>query len=363
MPDPTTQPGRVTFTRLTPFSAVRSGALSVYQLNAASQSDLEGALAALAVTPVPEGGVGLRRVPDVDDAVIARPRCALAVAHLSVHAGRAVERALEAALARAGAACVDAADLDPRALYPEAGSLVEACALEALSRAESPAAVDVLLAQPGLWRDPASRRATPAEADRLARLLVAPVVAAIGHANVGKSTLLNALARRQAAIVADAPGTTLDHLGVTLTLDGLCVHWLDTPGWRQDVDAGSPEAAARRIAAQAVGRADLVVVCGDTGSGFLDPVLMGGPAAGPVLRVGTRSSLWRSDPRAAGFEADCVTDALRGSGLDDLARAIAEHLVPKRLRAHPPRWAFHPALAPAGLSFSPCAEGPSAGKP
>ncbi len=62
-------------------------------------------------------------------------------------------------------------------------------------------------------------------------------VAIVGVPNAGKSSLLNALAGRDSAIVTDVPGTTRDVLRETLSLDGLPVHLADTAGIRE---AGDP---------------------------------------------------------------------------------------------------------------------------
>lgn len=344
----------VTFTRLTPAAGAGAGsgtgaAINIFQLSASEAGALDPVCGRLGVAPVGVGRVGLRVVPGVDDAVLARPRAD--VLHISVHAGRAVADAVEAALVRAGVERAEAGELDPRTLYPEAATLVEACVLDALARADAPAAVDALLAQPRRWSDPGAPAAPPEASRQLGRLLCAPTVAAIGHANVGKSTLLNALARRDAALVADLPGTTLDHVGVTLTLDGVNVHWLDTPGWRAGVDADSPEHVARGLAARAVALADLVIACGDAGSGFLDAALMGAGPAARIVRVETRAA--RRGSGVAAPECDVSTDALTGVGLEALALTVAERLVPRALRDDPPRWVFHEALGGAGLSFPP----------
>ena len=52
----------------------------------------------------------------------------------------------------------------------------------------------------------------------------------IGRSNVGKSTLLNALAGREAAITSEQAGTTRDIIEVKMDLDGLPVTMLDTAG-------------------------------------------------------------------------------------------------------------------------------------
>jgi tRNA modification GTPase len=78
-------------------------------------------------------------------------------------------------------------------------------------------------------------------------------VALVGSPNTGKSTLLNAIARREAAIVSPIPGTTRDILEVRLDLEGLPVTLLDMAGIRASVDPveqlGVERARARAAAA------------------------------------------------------------------------------------------------------------------
>ena len=61
-------------------------------------------------------------------------------------------------------------------------------------------------------------------------------VAIVGAPNVGKSTLLNAIAGRQAAITSDVAGTTRDVIEVRVDLKGLAVTFLDTAGLRSSED-------------------------------------------------------------------------------------------------------------------------------
>ena len=61
-------------------------------------------------------------------------------------------------------------------------------------------------------------------------------VAIVGPPNVGKSTLLNALAGRQAAITSEFAGTTRDVIEVRMDLDGIAVTLLDTAGLRESTD-------------------------------------------------------------------------------------------------------------------------------
>ena len=83
------------------------------------------------------------------------------------------------------------------------------------------------------------------------------VVVLAGPPNAGKSSLLNALARREVAIVSPIAGTTRDALEVRLDLDGLPVVLIDTAGLRDSTDL--IEAEGVRRARAFVERADLVL--------------------------------------------------------------------------------------------------------
>src|SRR5262245_63987021 len=78
-----------------------------------------------------------------------------------------------------------------------------------------------------------------------------------GAPNVGKSSLLNALARRDVAIVSDEPGTTRDVLEVKLELAGLPVVISDTAGIR--TASGKVEEEGSRRALERQRAADLVI--------------------------------------------------------------------------------------------------------
>ena len=62
-------------------------------------------------------------------------------------------------------------------------------------------------------------------------------VALIGQPNVGKSSLLNCLAREEVAIVTEIPGTTRDPLRHEMAIEGVPVHFVDTAGLRVATDA------------------------------------------------------------------------------------------------------------------------------
>ncbi len=81
-----------------------------------------------------------------------------------------------------------------------------------------------------------------------------------GRPNAGKSSLLNALAGYDAAIVTAVPGTTRDVLREQLDIDGLPIHVLDTAGLRDSADPVEREGVRRARAALATADHALVVV-------------------------------------------------------------------------------------------------------
>ena len=83
-------------------------------------------------------------------------------------------------------------------------------------------------------------------------------VALIGAPNVGKSSLLNALAGEDAAIVTDIPGTTRDLLKIDLLVNNLPIRLIDTAGLRDSSDAVEQQGVARARAQ--IAQADIVLL-------------------------------------------------------------------------------------------------------
>lgn len=303
------------------------GAVTGVLLVADSEHELDALLSAeLGARPlVVVGRVGLRRIFGVDDGLVARwSACS---AELMVHGGAAVLRALLAALAARGV--MQAGAVDARTLYPEAADQIEAEMLRMMARARSPMAVDVLIEHAARCR--AGVASVSAEHARaLARLVDPPLVVAVGPANIGKSTLVNALAGRRVSIVADEPGTTRDHVGAMVELGGVVVRYVDTPGLRDGAE--QIEAEARAAALEVARGADLVLLCGDPG---VEPVEPREIAGVPGVRVCLRRDL--GEP---GWKADAAVSAGFGRGVRELGELVAEQFVPAAARGAMGAWRF-----------------------
>jgi tRNA modification GTPase len=148
-----------------------------------------------------------------------------------------------------------------------------------------------------------------------------------GRPNAGKSSLLNALARRDVAIVSDEPGTTRDALEVRLDLDGWPVLLTDTAGLRAAEGAIEREGVRRALAH--AGEADLVIWLSDASAPGeeLPPELAS--AAGRTWRVASKADLVCDPmPAAAAQVSDRAGLCLRvssrtGEGLEALTSALA----------------------------------------
>jgi tRNA modification GTPase len=169
-------------------------------------------------------------------------------------------------------------------------------------------------------------------ADLLARAtdrMVSPSrvrVVLAGLPNAGKSTLFNALAGRDAAIVSGDAGTTRDYLQAEADWNGLPVELVDTAGWERAAEGLS--AAAQQLRDEQLQRADVVVWC--TAADLPEQSLAAetetrerlAATATQVLIARTKADL-NPTLRVAAFQNTLSVSALTGAGLAELREQVA----------------------------------------
>ena len=149
-----------------------------------------------------------------------------------------------------------------------------------------------------------------------------------GQPNVGKSSLLNALAGAELAIVTATPGTTRDKVAQTIQIEGVPVHVVDTAGLRDAVDEVERIGVARTWAE--IEGADAIVFlhdltrlgdadyeAGDAAIAARLPARLA--SAGRLLHLFNKLDLQRS----ASVDDGVVVSARTGEGLDELRREVA----------------------------------------
>jgi len=137
-----------------------------------------------------------------------------------------------------------------------------------------------------------------------------------GPPNAGKSTLINALAQRELAIVSPVAGTTRDVIETPLALDGIAMRFSDTAGIRSE-GADVIEAIGIDRAKAAVEGADILL-------------WLGAPKEAPrhprVILIAAQADRWSGDAAAEAEAARCdlVLSATTGEGMDRLHRYIVD---------------------------------------
>lgn len=139
-------------------------------------------------------------------------------------------------------------------------------------------------------------------------------VAILGRPNAGKSSLLNALAQRDVAIVSDIEGTTRDILEARLNLGGYAVILADTAGLRETMEPLESEGIRRALARAA--SAHIRILVADPQSLHDLEALAGNLRPGDLI-VWNKSDLGWAPPSPAQHESVSVS-ALSGAGLDAL---------------------------------------------
>ena len=158
-------------------------------------------------------------------------------------------------------------------------------------------------------------------------------VAIVGRPNAGKSSLLNALAGAERAIVTQFAGTTRDVLEETASMEGVPVTLYDTAGIRAADDPVERIGVERaRLAAE---RADLLLVCFDAAAPLTeeDLALLRETEGRPRIAVCNKSdlpALWSAETLAAQGISACTVSAETGEGLAALRHAIAVRVAPEQ---------------------------------
>ena len=134
-------------------------------------------------------------------------------------------------------------------------------------------------------------------------------VVAAGPPNSGKSSLINAIAGEERAIVTDIPGTTRDHIEVPLALGGVPVVLTDTAGLRESGDAIEAIGVARATALMEA--ADVLLWLGDPSEA---------PEHQLLIKVHAKADLPR---RASAPNGSIAVSAVSGEGLKPLLEEIA----------------------------------------
>lgn len=276
-------------------------------------------------------------------------------AELALHGGRAVLSAVSAALTAQGARYAEPGEFSRRAFGNGRMNLLEAEAMADLIAAETEAqrrlAVeggDALQSACQRWREALRQAMAQQEAlidfpdedlppeveaallarisglrgEMLAALAGAPAAerlreglefVILGPPNAGKSTLLNALAGEEIAIVSEIPGTTRDAVGSRIDLGGVPVHLTDTAGLRETEDR--LEAEGIRRARVRAGKADLIIAV----AAAPNPVFPETPTGVEVIRVITKADLTEISAPGA-----LAVSAATGQGMQPLRQHLIE---------------------------------------
>ncbi len=144
----------------------------------------------------------------------------------------------------------------------------------------------------------------------------------VGRPNVGKSTLLNALLKKDRAIVTDTPGTTRDTIEEALSIQGVYFRIVDTAGIRKD--AGGIEYLGVRRSYEAIERADLCLFIVDL-SDYEEDLHLLQETAKTMRRhlvVGNKKDIQKDI--TACEECDVKISARSSEGLEDLEEAMIE---------------------------------------
>lgn len=169
-----------------------------------------------------------------------------------------------------------------------------------------------------------------------------PIVAIVGRANVGKSTLFNRLARQRRSLVEDRPGVTRDRVSTVARIEGRDVLLVDTGGLDPEAEEGIP-AAIRAQVRDVVRDAAVILFVADARGGLLpgdrEIADLLRQAGGQVVVVANKADNPKLDAAAAefhslGFDEVVPASAEHRLGMVDVEIAIRERLPAPAPRSH-----------------------------
>jgi GTP-binding protein len=167
--------------------------------------------------------------------------------------------------------------------------------------------------------------------------MTVPIVAIVGRTNVGKSTLLNRLAGRRLAVIADLPGTTRDRVFASVSWQGRELTVVDTGGWQTKPSTSLEQKVKRQVEA-AIAQAAVIIFLVDAKDG----AIAADEEIADVLRAANKPTILAINKVDSAKQANQVTDFYRlgmgepiaisahhNRGIDDLMDAVLAFLPPQ----------------------------------
>ena len=164
-----------------------------------------------------------------------------------------------------------------------------------------------------------------------------PIVAIVGRTNVGKSTLLNRLAGRRLAVVADLPGTTRDRVFAVASWQGQELTVVDSGGWQTKPSTSLEQKVKQQVEA-AIAQADAIIFLVDVRDGVIaadreiadvlrtadKPIILGVNKVDSAKQTNQVADFYH-----LGMSEPIAISAHHNRGIDDLMDAVLASLPPQ----------------------------------
>lgn len=150
-------------------------------------------------------------------------------------------------------------------------------------------------------------------------------VVLVGQPNVGKSSLMNRLAKEEVAIVTETPGTTRDAIRETIQIEGVPLHLIDTAGLRETDDEVEKIGIARAWSAIEKGGVVLLLIDCRIGVTARDESILNRlPAGIPLLHIFNKIDLLEEKPRTKdkNNKLEIYLSAKTGAGIELLRKQL-----------------------------------------